>query len=250
MTERTFRGSPSDCTCPAWGDTKADHAKDCPMVTGISIPVNRGQQNARGIGIPADYPHAHVAEAVFQLTNHQQQLDEDGVMVGVSREALDVVLAHVHAVADDRAGVPICEVPYCATMGCQSGAPHCTGRRAERPGAWEGPFRVEKGLTHLGGDMAVGGEEPAMVQLVEVAGADGSPFCYVLPEDCHGGDMTAAKARATRIAEALNRSQGTGLQLTNGWTVDRHGVLHMGSGLTLDLTGITVQFAKADHLSE
>ncbi len=32
-------------------------------------------------------------EAISQLTNHQQQLDADGVLVGVSRQALDETLA-------------------------------------------------------------------------------------------------------------------------------------------------------------
>jgi len=38
-------------------------------------------------------------EAVEQLQNHQKQLDMDGVTVGVSREALDIVLKHVERVA-------------------------------------------------------------------------------------------------------------------------------------------------------
>lgn len=33
----------------------------------------------------------------------------------------------------------------------------------------------------------------------------GEPFCYVLAEDCHGGDLAAARARATLIAEQLSR---------------------------------------------
>lgn len=35
--------------------------------------------------------------AIEQLANHQEQLDFDGVMVGVSRQALDEVLAYVAA---------------------------------------------------------------------------------------------------------------------------------------------------------
>lgn len=38
----------------------------------------------------------------------------------------------------------------------------------------------------------------------------GAPFCYVATRDCHGGDLSAAKARATRIAESLNKSEGFG----------------------------------------
>lgn len=30
-------------------------------------------------------------------------------------------------------------------------------------------------------------------------------FCYVSARDCHGGDLSAAKARAQLIAESLNR---------------------------------------------
>lgn len=33
--------------------------------------------------------------AIEQLTNHQQQMDMDGIIVGVSRQALDEVLAYV-----------------------------------------------------------------------------------------------------------------------------------------------------------
>jgi len=36
-------------------------------------------------------------EAIEQLTNHQQQLDQDGIMVGVSRQAVDEVLASLAA---------------------------------------------------------------------------------------------------------------------------------------------------------
>ena len=34
-------------------------------------------------------------EAINQLREHQQQLDDDGIMVGVSRQALDEVLEYV-----------------------------------------------------------------------------------------------------------------------------------------------------------
>ncbi len=37
------------------------------------------------------------AEAIEQLRNHQQQIDEDGTFVGVSRQALDEVLAYLDA---------------------------------------------------------------------------------------------------------------------------------------------------------
>jgi hypothetical protein len=85
-------------------------------------------------------------------------------------------------------------------------APGSTEEAEARRNVGKGPFKVEKDLAYLGGDMAVGGEEPEMVQMVAVADAAGEPFCYVHPDDCAGGDLTSAKARATRIAEALNRS--------------------------------------------
>lgn len=34
----------------------------------------------------------------------------------------------------------------------------------------------------------------------------GEPFAWVIAAECHGGDKSAAKARATRIAESLNRN--------------------------------------------
>lgn len=36
--------------------------------------------------------HEYQKEALEQLIKHQKQLDADGFMVGVSREALDVIL--------------------------------------------------------------------------------------------------------------------------------------------------------------
>lgn len=38
-----------------------------------------------------------MSAAIEQLTNHQQQLDQDGIMVGVSRQAVDEVLAALAA---------------------------------------------------------------------------------------------------------------------------------------------------------
>ena len=40
-------------------------------------------------------------DAIDNLRNNQQQLDQDGVMVGVSRQALDEVLAHIDAQRDE-----------------------------------------------------------------------------------------------------------------------------------------------------
>lgn len=42
-----------------------------------------------------DHRSPQLVAAVDQLTNHQRQLDEDGVEVGVSREALDILLAAI-----------------------------------------------------------------------------------------------------------------------------------------------------------
>jgi hypothetical protein len=41
-----------------------------------------------------------------------------------------------------------------------------------------------------------------------VFASDGFPFCYVCADDCVGGDVMAAVARATRIAESLNKTEG------------------------------------------
>lgn len=41
-----------------------------------------------------------------------------------------------------------------------------------------------------------------------VRDATGAVFCYVSARDCHGHDIPAAKARAQRIAESLNRTEG------------------------------------------
>lgn len=43
---------------------------------------------------------------------------------------------------------------------------------------------------------------------VVVLDASGETFCFVDSDYCVGGDLSAAKARATRIAEALNKGEG------------------------------------------
>jgi hypothetical protein len=55
--------------------------------------------------------------AVENLRNHQQQLDADGIMVGVSRQALEETLAHVellwellHRIRNDLAPIHYCDV--------------------------------------------------------------------------------------------------------------------------------------------
>lgn len=42
----------------------------------------------------------------------------------------------------------------------------------------------------------------------EVVDVTGATFCVVDREDCHGKDLAAAKARATRIGESLNKTEG------------------------------------------
>lgn len=70
--------------------------------------------------------------------------------------------------------------------------------------AGTGPFTAKAGDALLG-QIAVGGEDIEAVPAAVVFDQIGEPFAYVAPEDCHGGDMTAAKARAQLIAESLNR---------------------------------------------
>lgn len=43
-----------------------------------------------------------------------------------------------------------------------------------------------------------------------VMDATGAGFCSVDRLDCHGHDLSAAKARARRIAESLNKTEGFG----------------------------------------
>lgn len=57
-----------------------------------------------------------------------------------------------------------------------------------------GPFRIDS-------DSNFGG-----MPVVTILDAAGGAFCFVAPSDCAGGDMSAAKARGTRIAEALARA--------------------------------------------
>lgn len=45
-------------------------------------------------------------------------------------------------------------------------------------------------------------------EMLAVMDASGEMFCYVQLNDCAGMDRAAAKARATRIAEALNVQEG------------------------------------------
>lgn len=71
---------------------------------------------------------------------------------------------------------------------------------AKRQGAWDGPFKVAKDLTFA--------DDITPDNLVQVNDAAGAPFAYVAVGDTIAvGNAEAAKARATRIAEALNRDQ-------------------------------------------
>lgn len=69
-----------------------------------------------------------------------------------------------------------------------------------RPECGIGPFTA--------GKCQVIDETPGHYDGAAVFDKEGDPFCYVLEDDCIGGDAAAAKARATRIAESLNRTEG------------------------------------------
>ncbi len=57
--------------------------------------------------------------AIEQLRNHQTQLDADGIMVGVSREALDMALAALSAPkAEAEEPCPVCAKPFSAGDTC------------------------------------------------------------------------------------------------------------------------------------
>lgn len=56
--------------------------------------------------------------AVEQLTNHQQQLDQDGIMVGVSRQAVDEVLASLTARDAEIANLESERAHHAMTAGC------------------------------------------------------------------------------------------------------------------------------------
>lgn len=43
---------------------------------------------------------------------------------------------------------------------------------------------------------------------VAVIDRGGARVCFVYAEDCAGGDKAAAKSRAQRIAESLNKTEG------------------------------------------
>jgi hypothetical protein len=64
----------------------------------------------------------------------------------------------------------------------------------------KGPFSVFPNVHQLQDS----GNSPVVVTIVD---GGGQPFAFVRQNDCAGGDPTAAKARATRIAEALNRCE-------------------------------------------
>jgi hypothetical protein len=70
--------------------------------------------------------------------------------------------------------------------------------------AGKGPFSVPKEVLPLPAADRQGGP------LLPVIDAAGETFCYVGLMDCHGRDLAAAKARARRIAESLNKTEGFG----------------------------------------
>lgn len=63
-----------------------------------------------------------------------------------------------------------------------------------------GPFTASK--------CQVDTEEEGRFDGAAVFEVDGQPFCYVRVDDCVGGHLSAAKARAQRIAESLNKTEG------------------------------------------
>lgn len=64
----------------------------------------------------------------------------------------------------------------------------------------KGPFTVGKPT-----EVHSNGED---YPVVEVLDSSGSVFAMVWAQDCCSNDVPAAKARATRIAESLNRTEG------------------------------------------
>ncbi len=61
--------------------------------------------------------------AIEQLRDHQQQLDEHGVMVGVSRQAVDEVLAYFAALA--RPSPEPSDAVRCSHEAYQGACAHC-----------------------------------------------------------------------------------------------------------------------------
>lgn len=101
-------------------------------------------------------------------------------------------------------------------------------------GSWAGPFTVPKQPGWCCGD----------TEFVAVVDALGRSFAYVLPDDCVGG-WDGAKARATLIAEALNKDQPlSGRKLPDGVAVDQHGVLRIDIPRNSGLTGVSVSLPK------
>jgi hypothetical protein len=71
---------------------------------------------------------------------------------------------------------------------------------AARRNVGKGPFAAGKCQVH--------DETPGVYDGAAVFDAEGQPFCLIASDDCVGGDLSAAKARATRIAESLNLTEG------------------------------------------
>lgn len=69
--------------------------------------------------------------------------------------------------------------------------------KRDAPGAWDGPFTAGKD-TWSARELGDG-------EMLAVMDGAGEMFCYLQLNDCAGMDKAAAKARATRIAECLNR---------------------------------------------
>lgn len=79
-------GTPNDIMCFAYA---------APWPHGVEAHAESVKEWPENAGKPQAAPPVYsIPEgALDQLRNHQQQLDQDGVFVGVSRQALDEVLA-------------------------------------------------------------------------------------------------------------------------------------------------------------
>jgi len=64
--------------------------------------------------------------AMEQLRNHQQQLDADGCMVGVSRQAIDETLEYVAALEAENAKL-LRRLDLCHYYNCEPGNCTCDG---------------------------------------------------------------------------------------------------------------------------
>ena len=138
-------------------------------------------------------------EAINQLREHQQQLDDDGIMVGVSRQALDEVLEYV-SLMEGEAPLPGSE-PSTAGVGDEKDAAitsyYAEGRRGDRtylPSriAWE-LERTAMGDGHYGNALRVAKDLPC------VDAADKSLLDRWATGKQYGGDHISLQLLAIKI---------------------------------------------------